>query len=286
MDNASYSRSLLDLPVADILVDHVAPYLTREDLTTFRTCSRKCKELADQMFAGIRKLVFSCGNEGPIPLILQTCRQLRTIELYHVTWSNDQVHQLMSNNLLLDTVNIFKCKQITSRGLVPLIACNKIQHLQLVHVDIHDEFLIEFANNNKNLKEANFGECFNFSVEALQHFFHNEPELKHIEIDELRDFDISPILITISQSCFNLKYLCVYNSILRDTDVLKNFARPGVVINIKFYDDDSDDSDNEMANDNCGITWSYAKTLRKFKIQVEDEEYEEERMVNILRMLW
>ncbi|XP_055694966.1 F-box/LRR-repeat protein 15-like [Lutzomyia longipalpis] len=265
MDNASYSWSLLDLPVADILVDHVAPYLTWKDLTKFRTCSRKCKELADQMFAGIRELVLDYGYKGPIPLILQTCRQLRIIFLGYVTLRNDQVHQLMSNNRLLDTVSIIdSCKRITSRGLVPLVSCNKIKHLALVSMDIHDEFLIEFANNNKKLKSVNFRRCYNFSVEALQHFFRNEPELEVINLS-CSYFDISPILTTISQTCFNLQRVKVYGSIIRDRNVLKNFTknRRRVEFYIKCYD-----SDSEMLEKERGISLSYARNLWEFNVQI------------------
>ncbi|XP_055694964.1 uncharacterized protein LOC129796867 [Lutzomyia longipalpis] len=262
MDNASYSRSLLDLPVAEILVDHVAPYLTREDLTTFRTCSRKCKELADQMFAGIRKLVLRSSDKGPIPLILQTCRQLREIYFYGMTLSNDQVHQLMSNNRLLESVAIDWCERITSRGLVPLVACKKIKNLVLIRMNIHDEFLIEFANNNKKLKSVSFCECYNFSVEALQHFFRNEPELEVINLT-YSNIDISPVLTTISQTCFNLKVIDFRGSIIRDRNVLKNFTKNQhrVQLYIKYYDTDS-----EMLEEDRGISCSYARTLTEFNV--------------------
>uniref|UniRef100_A0A1B0CNX5 F-box domain-containing protein n=2 Tax=Lutzomyia longipalpis TaxID=7200 RepID=A0A1B0CNX5_LUTLO len=268
MDNASYSRSLLDLPVADILVDHVAPYLTWKDLTTFRTCSRKCKELADQMFAGIRKLVLIYGYKrpkGPIPLILQTCRQLRMICLCAVTLSNDQVHQLMTNNLLLDTVNINNCERITSRGLVPLVSCNKIKNLALFRMDIHDEFLIEFANSNKKLKSVSFCQCYNFSVEALQHFFRNEPELERINLSGI-DIDISPVLTTISQTSFNLMVIDVNGSILRDKNVLKNFTknRRRVEFYIKCCDSDCEMLE-EAGEEERVISRSYALHLWALK---------------------
>lgn len=209
---STHCRSIFDLPVEDIVITHIAKYLTLVDIFNFRTCSRDCRDLANKMLAGrdevaLTQVTEMCG-EMSFRVIVQNCRKLKKFRLHFLSWLTDELLiEFLQNNPLLEMVEFYYCQNVTCEGLRPLVSCKNIVSLWLALMKCDDKMLQDISLHNNNLVEVNLSSVWKVSAECLMEFFKNQPQLQVIFMPCLEDGQ--KVVQTIIEHCPNLRNLCI-----------------------------------------------------------------------------
>ncbi|XP_055684737.1 F-box/LRR-repeat protein 15-like isoform X1 [Lutzomyia longipalpis] len=209
--NAVFSTTLLDLPVEDILVTHIAKYLNWWDLFAFRRCSRSCKGIAERMLAaGLWDLkIYQWAHpKAPYRIIFENCTRLRRISFSTLYWLTDERFRvLLSNNPFLEDVCLIVCVVLRSKGFLALAEHSaNLRRLTLSHCYFNDDFLRALNENNNQLLKVDFSYSQRFSRGGLQEFFKKQPHLEDINLRGVR-CNIRSSLSVIMRNCPNLHTL-------------------------------------------------------------------------------
>uniref|UniRef100_A0A1L8D7D7 F-box domain-containing protein n=1 Tax=Nyssomyia neivai TaxID=330878 RepID=A0A1L8D7D7_9DIPT len=209
-DEGIPSTTIFDLPVEDVLVTYIGKYLCWQDLLNFAKCSRECREIASMLFAKIEKISWSAKID------LQRTPQHQQLEILSdlMNYLSNYAKNLKTIEIDWDTrscpadISFAELKEITLKGLQLIsMNCKNLENLIIPYVDVDDDFLVKFKENNNQLRNLDISTSNRISESILEEFFRNQPHLIKIYLDLL---DIHPTtLLAIADICHDIKSLWI-----------------------------------------------------------------------------
>ncbi|XP_017095757.2 F-box/LRR-repeat protein 15 isoform X2 [Drosophila bipectinata] len=154
--------SLFDVCWDDVLIPHVAVYLSLKDLFNLRCCSRTAQKFSEAALEKRQELHLSGNNSSNIEdgfrVLARCCRRLEVLHLACCRWlTDDLLLPLLANNKQrLVAVNLNECVNITALSLQPIIVeCKELRVLKLSKCEwlttgavdaltLHQSKLVEF----------------------------------------------------------------------------------------------------------------------------------------------
>ncbi|XP_055689700.1 uncharacterized protein LOC129793597 isoform X2 [Lutzomyia longipalpis] len=188
-ENTDNTHPITDLPIEDIVVKHIAPYLTIEDILNFRKSFQHnlyMIYMAERMFDALRSITIDKSlmrEPGDISAIIRNSRQLRHIEISIPIEEEDEitdesVSRLLRGNRFLRTIYIDGCWKLTSEAFWPLIdTCLDVVELCIPHVTLYRKFIKALYEVNQNLTKVQFS---NPKKNPIAEYFIGDDDMMHI----------------------------------------------------------------------------------------------------------
>lgn len=196
-------KTLLDLPMEDILIDNVGKYLNFVDIYNLRKCSKHFEAAADAMAAKKSAFILSEDHASNFFIrssdeqfndftswVVQRRRPLHFYKIIDFVLYKPEHDYFLCKLLLFNHAPI---ESFSARSLLPMpslgihqlaihdFMCDKLTYLSLDCFKIVNNFLNALAYNNKQLREVRFLEC-EFSERALRKFLKKQPRLERIDL--------------------------------------------------------------------------------------------------------
>lgn len=160
-------------------------YLSLSDFgLTVNNCDTliNCAHLSHILIEKIKNLNLECIRD----LILSKMKILKTFHIYGADAVDDECIQLLSQCRQLKDLAIIRCESLTDAGLIALVNCQNLQHLQIW--------------NNVHFSELNLLKTLGSPTMV---------KLQSLSLSRIRN--IAPVIVdVISEYYKNLKFLAVY----------------------------------------------------------------------------
>ncbi|XP_055696467.1 F-box/LRR-repeat protein 2-like [Lutzomyia longipalpis] len=207
--------------------DKIVDYLTLQELLAFRSISKYCFGLVDcslraREVLDVDKEKICCATHFQVILLL--CRRLRKISLMNgAKWLTDDIcADLIRNNPRLEIFELGFTK-ITTKGLEPLINCEKLAVLTLYCMNIRDDFLEAMSRTHKNLVEINLTLNDDLTGKGIATLVAKQPRLRFLAIPDLNNND--PIAKAIIKNCPDFRCIYLPNHHIGSDKALEKMAK-------------------------------------------------------------